>query len=94
MCPRGLPQGQGRPRGLQLCCKALQTCDRNPVVHFEPTEAREPLRSINVDDLSTDQKYLYAVCLAVTSDQFHDDLENKNFGNICQSRWLTLANRV
>ena len=74
--------------------KALQTCDKNPVVRFEPIEARKPLRSIAVDDLSTDQKYLYAVCLAVTSGQFHDDLENKNPGNICQSRWLTLANRV
>ena len=54
--------------------KALQTCDKNPVVRCEPIEAREPLRSIAVDDLSTDQKYLYAVCLAVTSGQFHDDL--------------------
>ena len=74
--------------------KALQTCDKNPVVHFEQIEAREPLRSINVDDLSTDQKYLYAVCRAVTFGQFHDDLEYKNSGNICQSWWLTLANRV
>ena len=74
--------------------KALQTCDKNPVVRFKPIEAREPLRSIDVDDLSTDQKYLYAVCLAVTYGKFHNDLEYKNPGNICQSRWLTLANRV
>ena len=37
--------------------KALQTCDKNPVFRFEPIEAREPLRSINVDNLRTDQKY-------------------------------------
>ena len=74
--------------------KAQQTCDKNPVVRFEPIEARELLRSIDVDDLSTEQKYLYAVCLAVTSGQFHDDLEYKILGNICQSGWLTLANRV
>ena len=74
--------------------KPLQTCDKNPDVRFEPIEATEPLRSINVGDLSNDKKYLYAVCLAVTSGQFHDDLEYKNSGNICQSRWLTLANCV
>ena len=83
------------PRGFSgTIGEALHTCDKNPVVRFEPTKAREPLCSINVDDLSTDQKYLNAVCLAVTFSQFHDDLEYKNLGNICQSQWLTLANRV
>ena len=38
--------------------KALQTCDKNPVVCFEPIESREPLRPIDIDDLSTDQNYL------------------------------------
>ena len=74
--------------------KALQTCDKNPGVRLEPIEAREPLRSIHVADLSTDKKYLCAVCRAVTSGQFHNDIEQKNSGNICQSRWLTFANRV
>ena len=37
--------------------KALQTCDKNTVVRFELIKARKPLRSIAVDDLSTDQKY-------------------------------------
>ena len=31
--------------------KALQTCDKNPVVCFEPIESREPLRPIDIDDL-------------------------------------------
>ena len=75
-------------------CKALQTCDKNPVVRFEPIELREPLRPVDVDDLSTDQSYLYEICLAVTSGQFHDDLAYKYSGNTCHSRWLTLANRV
>ena len=66
--------------------KALQTCDKNPVVRFEPIESPEPLRPIDVDDLSTDQNYLYEICLAVTSGQFHDDLANKYPGNICHSR--------
>ena len=74
--------------------KAQQTCDKIKVVRFELIKVREPLRSKAVDDLSTDQKYLYAVCLAVTSGKFQDDLENKNPGNICQSWWLTFANRV
>ena len=67
---------------------------QKPVVRFGPIEAIEPLRSIDVDDLKNDQKYLYAVCLALTSAKFHDDLEYINPGNICQSRWLTLANRA
>ena len=74
--------------------KALQTCNKNPVVCFEPIESRELLRSIDVDDLSTDQNYLSEISLAVTSGQFHDDLAHKYPGNMCHSRWLTLANRV
>ena len=70
--------------------KALQTCDKNPVVRFKPTEWRELLRPIDVDDLSTDQNYLYEICLAVTSGQFHDDLAYEYSGNMCHSRWLTL----
>ena len=73
--------------------KALQICDKNPVVRFEPIESREPLR-LDVDDLSTDQNYPYEICLAVTSGQFHDDLAHKYPGNMCHSRWLTFANRV
>ena len=74
--------------------KALQTCDKNPVVHFEPIKSQESLRPIDVDDLTTDQNYLYKICLAVNSGQFRDDLAYKYPGNMCHSRWLTLANRV
>ena len=42
----------------------------------------------------TNQDYLYEICLAVTSGQFHDDLGYKYSENISYSRRLTLANRV
>ena len=61
--------------------KAFQTCDKNPVVRFEPIESREPLQLTDVDDLSTDQNYLYEICLAVSSGQFHNDLAYKYPGN-------------
>ena len=74
--------------------KALQTCDKNPVVRFEPIESRVPFRPTDVDDLSTDQNYLYEICLAVTSGQFHNDLAYKYPENMFHSGWLTVANRV
>ena len=46
--------------------KALQSYDKNPVVNFEPIESRDPMRSVNINDLNINQKYLYKICLAVT----------------------------
>ena len=77
-----------------LLGKALQSCDKKCVVDFETIEFREPLRSIDVDGLSTDQNYLYKICIAVTSGKFHDGLEYRYPGNMCHSRWLKLANRI
>ena len=74
--------------------KGLQTCDKNPVVRFEPIESRERLRRVDVNDLSTDENYLYEICLAITFGLFHDDLAYKYPVNMCHSRWLTLANHV
>ena len=74
--------------------KSLQTCNKNPVVLFEPIESREPLQSVDVDDLSSDQNHLDDVYLAVTSGYFLDVLEYGYLSNMCHSCWLTLANRV
>ena len=44
--------------------------------------------------LSTDQKYLYAICQAVVSGYFPVDLIHKCPGKMAHSRWLTTANRI
>lgn len=48
----------------------------------------------NTNDLSTDQKYLWEMCVAVSSRNCPIDLSLKNPGKLAHSRWLTLANRM
>ncbi|KAF8774155.1 hypothetical protein HNY73_016737 [Argiope bruennichi] len=47
----------------------------------------------NKNDLSTDQKYLLDMCIAVSSGNCSLDLSLRNPGKLARSRWLTLANR-
>ena len=49
---------------------------------------------INVQDLSTDQKYLHEVCTTVINGQCPQDLSLRNPGAINHSRWLTTGNRI
>lgn len=45
-------------------------------------------------DLSTDQKYLYEITVAISSNNLSADLANRNPEKITHSRWLTIANRI
>ena len=49
---------------------------------------------IDVQDLSTDQKYLHEICTAVINGQCPQDLSLCNPGAINHSRWLTTGNRI
>ena len=49
---------------------------------------------IDVQDLSTDQKYLHEICTAVIKGQCPQDLFLRNPGAINHSRWLTTGNRI
>lgn len=71
----------------------LENCANLPVVTFLPIENNLPLLE-NKNDLSTDQKYLLDMCIAVSSGNCTLDLSLRNPGKIAHSRWLTLANRV
>lgn len=47
-----------------------------------------------IKDLSTDQKYLYEICQAVTSGICSPELANRQPGKMAHSRWLTFSNRI
>lgn len=48
----------------------------------------------NIPDLSTDQKYLYTICTAISSGNVPDGLEDMAPGNISHARWLTTASHI
>ncbi|KAF2882105.1 hypothetical protein ILUMI_24067 [Ignelater luminosus] len=47
-----------------------------------------------VDELSTDQKYLYEICQTVSTGSCSPELANRQPGKMVHSRWLTSANRI
>lgn len=71
----------------------LENCANLPVVTFLPIENNLPLLE-NINDLSTDQKYLLDMCIAVSSGNCSLDLSLRNPGKLAHSRWLTLANCI
>ena len=73
--------------------KTLKTCEQMPVVHYSAIMF-ENCPSLDGADLSTDQRYLYHMCHAVSSGQCSPDLALQKPGPIVHSRWLTTANRL
>ena len=74
-----------------LIGKSLSNCETLPIVNFEVINASPPC---NFSDLSTDQQYFLDIIYAVTTGKIKDGLEKRSPGNLVQSRWLTLANRI
>lgn len=72
--------------------KALSTCEILPVVAFEKIPTDMPC--VTSDDLSTDQRYLWEICHAVSNGQCSLALSTRNPGTMSHSRWLTTANRL
>ena len=81
------PQAFSGPIG-----KSLTTCNSLPVCKYEKIDGELPM--IDVQDLSTDQKYLHEICTAVINGQCPQDLSLRNPGDINHSRWLTTGNRI
>ena len=65
---------------------------KREVTEFASIEVNLP--EIQVDDLSTDQKYLYQIHQAVSRGDVPGDLAMRNPGNLNHSRWVTAANRI
>lgn len=75
--------------------KQLAICENNITVSFSAVVGNCPDLSKNVvDELSTDQKYLYDICQAVKTGSCTPELANRQPGKMAHSRWLTLANRI
>ncbi|KAF2899619.1 hypothetical protein ILUMI_06555 [Ignelater luminosus] len=62
-----------------------------PVVTFQSIEVELP--PVNLNGLSTDQKYLYVTCLAIKSGSVSQRLAEKQPGKVSASR-LTIAKRI
>lgn len=72
--------------------KALQQCEKLPVVKFNRINSTLP--DIPSRDLSTDQKYMYDICQAIITGTCSENLSKRDPGKLNHSRWLTTANRV
>lgn len=74
--------------------KALENCEKQTVIDFQRIEGNLPDKLRVLKDLSTDQKYLLEICVAVSSGICTPDLAARNPGKLSHSRWLTTANRI
>jgi hypothetical protein len=81
------PRGFVGPIGKQL-----QKCETLPIANFQPIKVDIPF--VDINDLSTDQKYLIDIHQAVSSGECNPDLSRRNPGKMAHSRWLTTANRI
>lgn len=64
--------------------KAFKSCELLSVVSYIPILTSLP--EIDLNNLSTDQKYLFKICHAVSSSNFFASLENRSPGKIPHSR--------
>jgi len=73
----------------------VQRCENMPMVKFQQIECDlQVLPDSVLQDLSTDQRYLYDMSQAVSSGICDEALLHRSPGKLVMSRWLTLANRI
>ena len=60
--------------------KSLENCEKLPIVNYEKIQSE--LSEVKFEDLSTDQKYLYEITMAVISGKCSDDLSNRSPGKM------------
>lgn len=64
------------------------------LVTFDPIPTNVPEFEGDIKTLSTDQLYLYEMCMAISSGVCSFGLSKRNPGAISNSRWLTVANHL
>ncbi|VEN43556.1 unnamed protein product, partial [Callosobruchus maculatus] len=75
--------------------QALKGCESLPIVDFNIIESNMPVLDESVStELSTDQKYLFDICNAISKGTVNENLSKRSPGKIVHSRWLTTANRI
>lgn len=67
-----------------------------PIVQFKRIKAELPilLNEMQTRQLSTDQRYLYEMCEAISTGVVSQSLAERHPGNLSRSRWITLANNA
>ncbi|XP_050309269.1 uncharacterized protein LOC126745454 [Anthonomus grandis grandis] len=73
--------------------KLLNDCEKLPSVEFSIIACELPDIDTNLE-LSTDQKYLYEICLAIKNGYCSESLLKRDPGRLVHSRWLITANRL
>lgn len=73
--------------------KLLSNCEKLPIVEFSKIACELPDIDANFE-LSTDQKYLHEICLAIKNGYCPEALSKRDPGRLVHSRWLTTANRL
>lgn len=76
--------------------RKLENCEKLPVVKFQRIEFCCDVKNLAEisDTLSTDQKYLYDICIAISKGICPLNLISRHPGNISLSRWTTIANSL
>lgn len=72
--------------------KMLKTCETREITQFETITVYLP--DLPTKNLSTDQQYLYDICVAVSTGSVSYDLARRFPGKMSHARWLTTANRI
>lgn len=72
--------------------KQLQSCEKLAIVSFKKINVIVPEVDPNI--LSTDQKYLLEISVAISNGVVSKSLAQKQPGKLAHSRWLTTANRI
>ncbi|CAH1102022.1 unnamed protein product [Psylliodes chrysocephalus] len=63
-----------------------------PIVEFKPIKTSLP--QLQPDDLSTDQQYLYKICISIQNETIASNLAKRNPEKMSHAPWLTTANRI
>ena len=72
---------------------SLTGCEELTIIKYVPVELNN-CPNLDGIELSTDQKYLYEICQAISSGEFPATLALQKPGPVVHSRWLTTANRI
>lgn len=75
--------------------KRLTGCEDLPIVKFEPIPFTCPENLPDIaHTLSSDQKYLFEFCTALSKGQISDEMAKRSPGTLAMARWTVTANRI
>lgn len=87
--------GTTGPHNFSGCIgKSLENCLQLPLVEFESIECELPAIDRDSTDISTDQKYLWDMCHAISNGYCSVGFSKREPGKLFHARWLTTANRI